>query len=130
MYSFDPDSAPKQVAARQLIIDSLRTQRGVISTQLVQESLNVALRKFAQPLFVSESGEYLVTVLSPMCRHAPSTGFYGRALLLQEEVGFSLYDTLIVQAALDTSCSTLFSENLQHGQTIRSLQIVNPFRRT
>jgi predicted nucleic acid-binding protein len=130
VYSFDPDSASKQSVAQKLIMEGLRTQRGVISTQVVQEFLNVATRKFSHPLSVSESREYLRTVLSPLCRHAPSVEFYDRALLLREEVGYSLYDTLIVAAAVETGCSTLLSEDLQHGRNIRDVRIVNPFRDT
>ena len=130
VYSFDPDNAAKQLVARQLILEGLRTQRGVISTQVVQEFLNVATRKFARPLSVTESREYLRTVMSPLCRHVPSTDFYDRALLLREEGGYSLYDTLIVAAAVESRCSTLLSEDLQHGRMIRDVRIVNPFRNT
>jgi len=44
VYSFDPDSPAKQALARQLIVEGLRAQRAVISTQVVQEFLNVATR--------------------------------------------------------------------------------------
>lgn len=41
---------------------------------------------------------------------------------------FSYWDSLIVAAALDAGCTTLFSEDMQHGRHIhRSLTILNPF---
>jgi predicted nucleic acid-binding protein len=110
-----------------LIRDALGTQRGVISTQVVQEFLNVALRKFAQPMTIAESRDYLQVTLLPLCRHYPSALFYDRALLLKESTGFSFYDSLIVAAAVDTGCSTLFSEDLQDGRTVQGVKIVNPF---
>jgi predicted nucleic acid-binding protein len=76
--------------------------RAVISTQVVQEFLNVALRKFTHPMTVSEGREYLRKVLLPLCQHTPSPRFYDQALLLREEVGLSFYDALIVQAALES----------------------------
>ena len=43
--------------------------------------------------------------------------------------GYSVYDALIVSAALGAGCKTLYSEDLQDGQIInRQLTIRNPFR--
>ncbi len=53
VYSFDQSSAQKQATAQDLIREALRTQLGIISTQVVQEFLSTALRKFALPLFVT-----------------------------------------------------------------------------
>ena len=39
------------------------------------------------------------------------------------------YDSLIVAAAMRAGCSTLYSEDLQHGQTIDQMTIRNPFTR-
>jgi predicted nucleic acid-binding protein len=89
--------------------------------------LSIALRKFARPLSVSESREYLGVVLLPLCQHYPSTAFYDRALLLREETGFSFYDALVVTAAIETGCSVLLSEDLQHGREVKGVTIVNPF---
>ena len=40
----------------------------------------------------------------------------------------SYWDSLIVEAALSAGAGVLFTEDLQHGQRIDDLQIVNPFR--
>ncbi len=40
----------------------------------------------------------------------------------------SSYDSLIVAAALDAGCKTLYSEDLQHGQQIEGVTVTNPFR--
>jgi predicted nucleic acid-binding protein len=127
VYSFDRNAPEKQQRARQLIQSALSTQRGIISTQVVQEFLNVALRKFARPMTASEAREYLRVVLAPMCQHYPSLALYDRSLLLQEETGFSFYDSLIVAAALESGCSTLLSEDLQHGRNVQGVALVNPF---
>jgi predicted nucleic acid-binding protein len=63
----------------------------------------------------------------PLCQHYPSTALYDRALLLREEMGFSFYDALVVAAALESGCSTLLSEDLQHGRSVHGLALVNPF---
>ena len=79
VYSFDSSAPAKQQTARQLVQTALRGQRGVISTQVVQEFLNLALRKFRQPMTVSDARDYLRSVLIPLCQHYPSTAFYDRA---------------------------------------------------
>lgn len=127
VYSFDPESPNKQRRAQGLIQEALQSQRGVISTQVVQEFLSLALRKFARPMSVTEAREYLRSVLTPLCHHFPALSFYDRALLVEEEAGFSFYDALIVAAAVEARCSTLLSEDLQHGRTIQGVAIFNPF---
>ena len=126
-YSFDSMSLQKQGIALALIHQALQSQRGVISTQVIQEFLNVGLRKFPQPLSLIEARTYLHAVLLPLCVHFPSAPFYERAILLQAETGYSWYDALIVTAALELGCSNLFSEDLQHDRVIQGMVIGNPF---
>jgi len=40
---------------------------------------------------------------------------------------FSVYDAMIVAAALDAECTTLYSEDMQHGQVHDGLRVANPF---
>ena len=127
VYTFDSTAPEKRQIAKQLVRASLKTKRGVISSQIVQEFLNVALRKFERPMTISDSRDYLRTVLLPLCQHYPSVTFYERALLIKAETGYSFYDTLVVTAALELGCTTLFSEDMQDGRIIQKLTIVNPF---
>lgn len=128
VYSFDINAEDKREISRGWIAHALQTQRGVISSQVIQEFLNLALRKFARPMRVSEAREYLRTVLQPLCQHFPSVGFYDHALLIKEQTGFALYDSLIVTAAVELKCTTLFSEDMQHGRVIEGVKILDPFR--
>lgn len=127
IYSFDATAPEKQVVAKQLVKAALSTQRGVISTQIAQEFLNIALRKFAKPMSASEAREYVKLVLDPLCQHYPSVPFFDRALLIKAETGYSWYDSLVVMAGLDLNCKTLVTEDLHSGQVIRGMKIVNPF---
>lgn len=127
VYSFDTTSPDKQQIAQTLIQQAIATRRGIISSQVAQEFLNVALRKFAHPMSVSEARQFLQLVLMPLCQHYPSTDFYDRALLLKDNTGYSFYDALIVTAAVEVGCRTLFSEDLQDGHKIGDLTIINPF---
>ena len=128
VYTFDLARPDKQRTARRLLTAALTSQRGAISTQVVQEFLNISLRGFARPIILADLREYLDTVLAPLCLHFPSINFYAQALVTQVETGYSWYDALIVSAALELGCSTLLSEDLQHGRVIRGMVIRNPFR--
>jgi predicted nucleic acid-binding protein len=90
--------------------------------------MNVALRKFIKPMSVSEARDYVKAILQPICQHYPDTSFFDRALLAKAEFGYSLYDTLMITAALDLGCHALITEDLHHGQVIRGMKIINPFR--
>jgi predicted nucleic acid-binding protein len=127
VYSFDTTEPEKQRIAQQLIQGALHTRQGLISSQIVQEFLNIALRKFAQPMTASEARVYLQIVLMPLCQHFPSVAFYERALELQVETGYAWYDTLVVTAAVEVGCQTLLSEDLQHRRVVQGVTILNPF---
>lgn len=127
VYSFDPNEPAKQQTARQLIKMALSSQMGVISSQVVQEFLNVSQRKFARPMNVTEARHYLNGVLLPLCQHFPSINLYDQALMLREETEYSFYDSLIVAAAIEMGCKTLLSEDLQDGRIIHDVTILNPF---
>jgi len=49
------------------------------------------------------------------------------ALKIKERFGFQYYDSLILATALAYECSILYSEDMQNGQKIKTLQIINPF---
>ena len=53
--------------------------------------------------------------------------FVTRGLELHQAHSVSVWDGLIVQAALDAGCDVLLSEDLQHGRRFGSLEVANPF---
>ena len=51
------------------------------------------------------------------------------ALRLAGQYGFHIYDAMIVAAALEADCTTLYTEDMQSGQVIDGrLTIHNPFK--
>ncbi len=58
----------------------------------------------------------------------PTLALYRRGLDIRARYGFSFYDSLIVAAALESGCTRIYSEDLQHGQQIEGLIIENPFK--
>ena len=127
VYCFDRTNREKQRAAEKLVSGALVDHLGIISSQVVQEFLNVATRKFSQPMTGVEARAYLDGVLAPLCEVFPSLALYQHALALKEETGYSFYDAVIVAAALEAKCLRLYSEDLQDGRKIHGLTIENPF---
>ena len=99
---------------------------GTISVQVLNEFAAVASRKLHMSWI--EIREVLAQVRA-VCAVEPVTiETHERALRLAERYGISIYDALIVSAALLANCKTLHSEDMQDGQVIeRQLTIRNPF---
>ena len=127
VYAFDPEATSKREYAQLRITRALATRDAVISFQVVQEFLSLALRKFPRPMTQPEAQAYLSQVLVPLCEVFPGASLYSSALSIADETGWTFYDSLIVSAALAADCSVLLTEDLQHGRTIRGIEIRNPF---
>ncbi len=127
VYTVDRRDPTKQATAQALVGQALATGSGVISFQVVQETLNALTRRARQVMPAADAADLLAELLVPMWTVHPSAKLYGKALEVQGRQGFSFYDSLIVAAALQAGCKRLYSEDLQHGQKVGSLRIENPF---
>ena len=127
IYCFDPSAPAKARRAAELIRQAITSGRGIVSYQVVQEFLNVALHRFAHPMTTPEAEEYLATIFRPLLAVHSSPGLYLVASHLTRRGGLSWYDSLIVAAAQEGGCEVLYSEDLQHGRKLGSLEIRNPF---
>lgn len=127
VYSFDKDSVAKARQAAKLIRRAIETGKGVVSYQVIQEFLNVALKRFATPMKAPEAEQYLSTILRPLWTVHSSPALFTEALRIYDEHHLAWYDSLIVAAATEGECEVLYSEDLQHGRHFGSLQIENPF---
>lgn len=124
IYADASDHPAKQAQAIELIARHRRAGTGVLSTQVLQEFVNVALRKLRLPPGLIRErlafyGRFDVVPASPALIQA--------ALDLHVLHGHSYYDALIVQAASDSGCRCLFSEDLQDGFRFQGLRVSNPF---
>ncbi|MCY4477654.1 MAG: PIN domain-containing protein [Gammaproteobacteria bacterium] len=127
IYTLDETDDRKSGIARQLVHSALRSGSAIISFQVVQETLNTITRKLPVPATPGQAGVFLTGTLIPLWKVNPSRELYRRGLQIQAVYQFAFYDSLIVAAALEAGCRTLFSEDLQHGQVIERLAVKNPF---
>lgn len=99
---------------------------GVVSIQVLNEFVQVCHRK-ADLSWVQILGS--LEVIKDLCgRTIPLTiETHEAAVDLSRRHSFNIYDSLILAAAMQAGCTTLYTEDMQHGQTIGKLTIVNPF---
>ena len=126
VYAYDRAAGAKRDLARDLLEALWNEGRGVLSTQVLQE-FYVNIRRKARPPVSQEVARALVAdylVWDPIVND-------GATVLEAIDVGhryqLSLWDALIVVAARKGDASVLYSEDLNHGQTFGSVQILNPF---
>jgi predicted nucleic acid-binding protein len=127
VYSFDETAPAKREKSQALIEAALRSGHGAISWQVVQEFLNVALRKWERPMTPTDAVEYLGATLAPLCSVFPTTTIWRSALSLQIESQYRFYDSLIVASALQCGAKILYSEDLQSGRRFGNLELRDPF---
>lgn len=99
----------------------------VTSVQVLNEFVSVARRRYQMPWKALKAALQWIRILCP--DPVPLTiETHDEAVRISEQYGYKIYDSLIVAAALEAGCSTLYSEDLQHAQVIEGkLSIRNPF---
>ena len=119
VYAFlDIDKRDKAIA--------VLAEGGRISVQVLNEFTNVARQKRQRPWPEIEAAITVIREWFPDI--VPLTEqTHARALALARDHGLSFYDALIVAAAQEAGCDTLFTEDMQHGRKFGSVNIVNPF---
>lgn len=119
--------APAKGDPRSKTAEELLAAGGVLSVQILNEFVAVALRKILMSW--SEVAEALGAIRVLCSSPLPLTvDTHEAALKIAEKHGYAIYDALVVAAALEAGCETLYSEDLQAGQTINGqVTIRNPF---
>ena len=126
VYLFDSDAPEKQARARDLVREE--RDRFVVSVQVLGEFyVTVVTRKLAAPLSV-EAAARAVDALCELQVRALHPGLVRSAVRRSQSSRLSYRDALIVETALNAGADVLFTEDLQDGQAIGSLRIINPFR--
>ncbi|MBS3899160.1 MAG: PIN domain-containing protein [Dethiobacter sp.] len=127
LYLFDKDNDRKREIAKSILQSALNKDCGVVSYQVVQEFCNAALRKFVVPFTIDDCKYFINRFLFPICEIFPGIELYNIALDIKQKSGYGFYDSLIIASSIQTGCSILYTEDLQHNQDISGLKIVNPF---
>lgn len=113
------------VAKRGRALEAL-TQGGVVSVQVLNEFAHVAHRKRRRSWPEIEAA--LAVIRNWFDDIVPITSAtHAAAFALARDHSLAFYDALILAAAIEAGCKTLYSEDFQHGRRFGDLTIVNPF---
>jgi predicted nucleic acid-binding protein len=124
IYAEALDEPAKQSTALALLRKLKLEGAGVLSTQVLQEYCNAGLRKMGLSAThlrhqIKSHEQFEVVQVTPEIIHG--------ALDLHQTRNVSFCDSLILQAAIVSGCHTIYSEDLNSGEVINGVKIVNPF---
>jgi len=124
VYSDDPRDTVKHSVAIELVKNHLRNKSGVVSLQVLQEYFTSATGKLR---LTADLAKRRVEFFALMQLVEPGIADILAAIDLHRLYGISYWDALILHCAKKAGCRQLLTEDLQHGQTIDGVRIVNPF---
>ena len=127
VYILDKKSKLKHKTCKELLrsFKPSSNQKAVISTQVLQEFYIVATSKLKAPLVLVKS-----MLKSLEAFEIINIDYF----LIQEAIDchllnqISFWDALIVSAAKSANCDTVWTEDLNHGQIIQGVKIINPLK--
>jgi predicted nucleic acid-binding protein len=129
VYAIAGDDAGRSTVAEKLVKELMVARVFRTSTQVLQELFVTLTRKVKTPLAAQEALQYLDQIAAwPVI--TTDYGAVREAAALSTSAVLSFWDALVIVAASRSGAKRLYTEDLQDGQVILGVEIVNPFRRT
>jgi predicted nucleic acid-binding protein len=128
VYLFDSSSPEKQGKARQVFTERAQRDEVLLSAQVLQEFYVTVTRKLDPPLS-GDRAERLVRDFAAFPVVTTDAPLVVAAVALAQRHRLSLWDAMILVAAKAGGATELFTEDLQHGQVLEGVRVVDPFRR-
>ena len=126
IYALDQAEPKRREIAQELLLQLMQKGAMRTSTQVLQELYVTATRKIKTPIPPDKALRYLDQIASfPV--YSPDYGAIREAIELSVHSKISMWDALVVVAAARSGAARLFTEDLNAGQVIMGVEIVNPF---
>ena len=125
IYAHDLDAGVKRERAMTKLRELWDSRTGRLSVQVLQEFYVNVTQKLATPVARSTARE-VVRTYGVWVHHATTVETVTRATELSELARISFWDALIVASAEEVDAEELLSEDLNDGQAIAGIKIVNP----
>jgi len=127
VYLFDTNAPEKQAAARSLWDKACREATPILSLQVLQEFFVTVTKTVKQGMPVPLARQAVLDFAEIADVVAISLPLIEAATRRIDISGFSFWDSLIVETAIESGARRLWTEDLQDGQTFGQLTVVNPF---
>jgi predicted nucleic acid-binding protein len=124
LYALDRADLKKQEAARAWRVELWKNRLGRISFQVLQEFYVNATQKWPQARDEARAEVKDLLAWQPVTVDA---AILERGWKLQDRYQLSFWDALIVAAAKSIGCRYLLTEDLQAGQDLDGVLVINPF---
>jgi predicted nucleic acid-binding protein len=129
VYAHDADAGPKRDRAVKSLRLLWESGAGRLSVQVLQEFYISVTRKLAAPVARSTAREVVSSYGAWV--HEPTTpDTVTRAIDIAEMAQIMFWDALIVASAEQAQATHVYSEDLNAGQIIAGVKIVNPLAGT
>ncbi len=126
VYANDNTENVKYKLARQIILDGIKNDNIVISTQVLSE-FYVTVTKKIQIKMHPEIALKEIRLLRAIEIVENDYPAILKAIQISTQYQLSFWDSLIIVAAISAKCSKIYSEDMNSGQVVEGVEIVNPF---
>jgi predicted nucleic acid-binding protein len=126
VYARAVHEAEKQPVAAGWLEHLWQTSTGRVSTQVLNEYYVTTTRKLDPPM-TTEAARADIADLASWQPVGIDEDLMSAAWEIEDRYGFHFWDALVVAAAKSSGCDRLLTEDLQHGQDLDGLRVVNPF---
>jgi len=127
VYAHDLDAGNKNEVARGIVSELWESRLGVLSTQVLQEFYVTLTRKIPAPLAKSNVRGIVKSYFN-WDVVLNDARIILQASEIEETYRLSFWDALIVSAAFSRNAATILTEDLNHGQYVEGIMIINPFK--
>jgi predicted nucleic acid-binding protein len=124
VYCTDTTAPDKQTSARSLVARSGAAGDALVSTQVLIELFHVLTRKQKLPLSTAQT---LIQAYTSWPVIDSDLALVNAAIEKSIQHKLSIWDAMVIEAALRAKAAVLYTEDLQHGQRFYTLTVVNPF---
>jgi predicted nucleic acid-binding protein len=126
IYALDPAEPAKRAMSADLLRRTMANHTLVLSPQNLNECYRILVER--RRLIPEAAARSFLTCLMPWCIAPLDARTTAKAWAVQDEAGLAWWDALLVAAALMAGCKLFISEDMQDGQSISGMKVVNPFR--
>lgn len=125
IYALDPGDPWKRNVSSDLLRRTISNRSFTISPQSLNEAYRVLTQR--RRLMPTEKARAYIRTLAPWAIAPLDAETTLRAFEVEDETGYSWWDSLLLAAALRAECGLFVSEDLADGREVAGLRIANPF---